>query len=126
MDNQNTLNVEDFVIYKENGQIMSGGYTVDSILINQNRSPIYSSNKNQTGGDNVSSTIFSDLAVPGGLLFTVNNNNYKKYDTIHNNSNDNNLFDNLLKLLQPKNKKQHNIKTKKNKNKSKLTRKQKI
>ena len=26
MDNQNTLNVEDFVIYKENGQIMSGGY----------------------------------------------------------------------------------------------------
>ena len=34
------LTAEDFVIYKENGQIMSGGYSVNSILLNHNRSPI--------------------------------------------------------------------------------------
>ena len=72
------LNAEDFVIYRENGQIMSGGYSVDSILLNQNRSPIYSSNKEQTGGKTVSSSMFSDLAIPGGLLFTANNNKFKK------------------------------------------------
>ena len=119
------LNAEDFVIYRENGQIMSGGYSVDSILLNQNRSPIYSSNKEQTGGKTVSSSIFSDLAIPGGLLFTANNNNFKKYETIHHNTIDDNLFDNLLKLLGPNNKKQHNLKTKKIRNKHKTTRKNK-
>tara|TARA_Y100000992_G_scaffold293648_1_gene252512 strand:- start:431 stop:811 length:381 start_codon:yes stop_codon:yes gene_type:complete len=126
MDKANTLTVEDFVIYKENGQIMSGGYTVDSILLNQNRAPIYSSNKSQKGGDSVSSSLFSDLAVPGGLLFTVSKNDCKKYDTVHNNTTNDNLFDNLLQLLHPKNKKNHNLKTRKNKNKIKLTRKHKI
>jgi hypothetical protein len=125
MDKANTLTVEDFVIYKENGQIMSGGYTVDSILLNQNRAPIYTKNKSQTGGENVSSSLFSDLAVPGGLLFTVSNNNCKKYDTVHNDTTNDNLFDKLLQLLHPKNKKNHNLKTKKNKNKIKLTRKNK-
>ena len=41
------LTAQDFVFYKENDQIMSGGYSVDSILLNQNRSPIISSNKEQ-------------------------------------------------------------------------------
>ena len=31
------LTAQDFVFYKENDQIMSGGYSVDSILLNQNR-----------------------------------------------------------------------------------------
>ena len=30
------LTAQDFVFYKENDQIMSGGYSVDSILLNQN------------------------------------------------------------------------------------------
>lgn len=122
---ENPLNAEDFVIYRENGQIMSGGYSVDSILLNQNRSLIYSSNKEQTGGKTVSNSIFSDLAIPGGLLFTSCNNNFKKYDTTHEDIVDENLFDNLLKLLDPKNKKKHNLKTKKVKSKHKTTRKNK-
>ncbi len=123
---ENPLTAEDFVIYKENGQIMSGGYSVDSILLNQNRTPIYSSNKQQEGGKTVSSSMFSDLAIPGGLLFTTTNNNSKKYETTHHSTIDDNLFDNLLKLLDPNNKKQHNLKTKKLRSKHKKTRKNKI
>lgn len=117
------LTAEDFVIYKENGQIMSGGYSVNSILLNHNRSPIISSNKEQSGGENVSTSIFSDLAVPGGLLFTTPNYKKNSYESTSYNDVDDNLFDNLLKMLDPTSNKQHNRKTKKHRNKHKITKK---
>lgn len=123
MDNQ--LTAEDFVIYKENGKMMSGGYSVNSILLNQEKSPIYSVSK-QKGGDTVSSSIFSDLAIPGGLLFTSKINNCNKYKINYNDETDDDLFNNLLKMLDPQSKKIHNMKTKKNKNKNKITRKKKF
>ena len=121
----NQLTAEDFVIYKENGKMMSGGYSVNSILLNQEKSPIYSVSK-QKGGDTVSSSIFSDLAIPGGLLFTSKINNCKKYEVNYNDEIDDNLFNSLLKMLDPQSKKTHNIKTRKNKNKNKISRKKKI
>jgi len=118
------LTAQDFVFYKENDQIMSGGYSVDSILLNQNRSPIISSNKEQSGGENVSTSIFSDLVVPGGLLFTTpNNNNKNNYETIHHDYKDDNLFDKLLKMLDPTCNKKHNLKTKKKRMRHKITKK---
>lgn len=119
----NLLTAEDFVIYKENGQIMSGGYLVNSILLNNGGAPIISK-KSQTGGENVSSSLFSDLAIPGGLLYSMQNNTGKKFETVHCDKTDDNLFDNLLKMLGP-DKKTHNLKTKKLRNKNKITRKHK-
>ena len=40
----------DLVFYKENDQIMSGGYLIDSILLKQGISPM--TTYNQTGGIN--------------------------------------------------------------------------
>jgi hypothetical protein len=115
------LTAEDFVIYKENGNVMSGGYSVNSIILNNNGSAIHNSN-NQVGGETVSSSLFSDYAIPGGLLFSTQTPKPNKYETYNNNIADNSLFDNLLKLIEPNNKK-YNIKTKKNKAKNKITRK---
>jgi hypothetical protein len=118
------LTAEDFVIYKENGEIMSGGYKVDSILLNQNSSPILTEKSNgQHIGGNVSSSLFSDLAIPGGLLFSTNTNKNTKYDVQCTELIEDGLFEKMLKMLDPTFKKTHNLKTKKIKTKHKTTRK---
>mgnify|MGYP001379506069 CR=1 FL=1 len=118
------LTAEDFVIYKENGQIMSGGYKVDSILLNQDSAPILTEKKdNQHTGGNVSSSLFSDLAIPGGLLFSTNTNKTTQYDVQHSELIEDGLFEKMLKMLDPSFKKTHNLKTKKMKTKHKTTRK---
>jgi hypothetical protein len=62
------LGSDDFIFYKENGKIISGGYTVNSILLNSGISPMQTNNiGNQTGGK--VSSVFENLAVPAGLFY---------------------------------------------------------
>ena len=62
------LSGNDLVYYKENNRIMSGGFNINSILMNQNISPVLSMNKSEQVGGNVSN-LFKSLAVPTGLLY---------------------------------------------------------
>ena len=62
------LGTDDFIFYKENGKIMSGGYTVNSILLNNGISPMQTNNTdNQVGGK--VSAVFENLAVPAGIFY---------------------------------------------------------
>jgi len=65
---------EDLIFYKDttNGQIMSGGYLIDSIMLKNGVSPMttyhYKGGFKDKEDDNVSS-IFDNLAVPAGLFY---------------------------------------------------------
>lgn len=110
------LNEKDFVLYRENNQIKSGGYSVDSILLNKNSPAVTTYNKQNGGGSKKVSEIFSNLAVPAGLFYgnekkslnslkpIIENNDTVLPDSIH---------DQLLELLEPTKKQLYNIKTKK-------------
>jgi hypothetical protein len=73
------LSPADMVFYKEvdeitkEGKIMSGGFSIESLLWNKGESPMYTANSpaNLTGGNSVSG-IFKNLAVPAGLLYQKN------------------------------------------------------
>lgn len=111
------LEKNDFVIYRENNQIKSGGYSVNSILLNKNNPAVTTYNQ-QNGGGGIKkvSEIFSSLAVPAGLYYgsekktlntlkpIIENNDTVLPDSIH---------DQLLELLEPTKKQLYNIKTKK-------------
>jgi hypothetical protein len=59
----------EFVFFKSGGSIQSGGYSVNSLFLNQGISPITTINQNT--GDHMSSSIsdiFKDLAVPSWVL----------------------------------------------------------
>lgn len=71
---------EDLVFYKENDKVMSGGYSINSIMLKEGISPM--TTYNYSGGANTS--LFENLAVPAGLFYM----NPKKtddclYDTNH-------------------------------------------
>jgi len=66
------LSANDMVFYKEGEQIMSGGFSVDSILLKNNDS------KSNFGGGGMSN-IFKDLAVPAGLLYQPSYATKKKF-----------------------------------------------
>ena len=64
MSSENVLSNNDLAFYtNENGSIMSGGFSVNSILMNQ-RGGLMTTKKMQLGG----SELFHDLAVPSLLL----------------------------------------------------------
>jgi len=61
---------EDLVFYKENNQIMSGGYSIDSILLKEGIAPMTTFNDSLSGGRKEKvSNLFENLAVPAGLLY---------------------------------------------------------
>lgn len=66
----NQFSGEDLIFYKENDKIMSGGYLINSILLNQGLPAMTTLNQNYYGGhlEKVSS-IFENLAVPAGLFY---------------------------------------------------------
>jgi hypothetical protein len=121
----------DLVFYKENDQIMSGGYLIDSILLKQGISPM--TTLNQQGGnkkydkhdDNQVSSIFENLAVPAGLLYTYSkgnvlqdlNDNHSKQRNI---MLDDEIHDEFIKRIEMNlNPKRKNKKTKKQRNNNK-------
>lgn len=68
----------DLIFYKKDGQIMSGGYSIDSILLKEGISPMTTLNTDiQQGGSRVSS-LFENLAIPAGLFFTNQHGGSKK------------------------------------------------
>lgn len=90
------FNDNELVFYKKNGEIQSGGYKVESLLMKQGKSPMVTLNDTiQTGGgENTKSksksksnsksssketdnylSLFKDLAVPTGLFYIQNNIN---------------------------------------------------
>jgi hypothetical protein len=62
------FSMDDLIFYNEDGQINSGGYSVNSALLKQNMSPMVTINQEQQGGKNVSSP-FENLAVPVGIYY---------------------------------------------------------
>ena len=121
----------DLVFYKENDQIMSGGYLIDSILLKQGISPM--TTLNQQGGDKrygkqddkQVSSIFENLAVPAGLLYTYSkgnvlqdlNDNHSKHRNI---MLDDEIHDEFIKKIEMNlNSKRKNTKTKKQYNNKK-------
>lgn len=68
------LSANDMIFYKEGDKIMSGGFSIESLLLHKGQSPMYtangSENTNITGGS--VSSIFKNLAVPAGLLYQTN------------------------------------------------------
>ena len=113
---------DDLVFYQDNksGNIMSGGYNINSILLKEGIAPMTTYNTNLSGGsklenNNNISSIFDNLAVPAGLFYydqkagsNDQNIEYKNTEPI---SED--LHDKLFKLVEINNKKKQ--KTYKNK-----------
>ena len=113
------LTEKDFIIYKDNNQIKSGGYSIKSILLNKDKAAMDSLNINteQNGGGKVSD-LFSNLAIPAGLLYISSNSNpltYKIKDTEYHNVITDSIHDQLLELVISKEKSRYNIKTRRNK-----------
>lgn len=73
-NNNNTEPLEifeggDFVFTQDGaGEIMSGGYKINSFFLNQGKPIMTTYNKNDQIGDNVSSP-FENLAIPAGLFY---------------------------------------------------------
>ena len=66
----NQFSGEDLIFYKENDKIMSGGYLINSILLNQGLPAMTTLNQNYYGGQREKvSSIFENLAVPAGLFY---------------------------------------------------------
>jgi hypothetical protein len=70
------LQDRDLIFYKNNGKIMSGGYDVESHMLQNDISPMRTLNIDQDGGkettnkeDKKVSNEFENLAVPAGLYY---------------------------------------------------------
>lgn len=126
---------DDFVMIERNGEILSGGFKVDSILLKNKRSPMHTLNKGSMngGGTNVSD-LFKDLAVPAGIFYQPNKTGGGNKDdgekTTQEDEVDDDLYEKLVKLAsvedtQQKGGRQKKRGTKKDMvNKKKVTKKQ--
>jgi hypothetical protein len=106
------LNHNDLIFYKQDGQIISGGYSLNSALLKNGISPMQTMNtleQTKTGGTNKVqkvSEMFTNFAVPAGLYLMnpTNPTNPDKpkghYDTHHTMLSDD-IYDKLFKLVQP-------------------------
>lgn len=111
------IDFDDFVFLKDsNGNLKGGGFTINSGMLLDT----ISSNE-QIGGKKTAANEclekINHLSIPAGLFYnpkTHFKNHAIKYD---NNKEiiDENIYDTLLDLVDPENKKLHSIKTKKNK-----------
>ena len=137
------LNHNDLIFYKQDGQIISGGYSLNSALLKNGISPMQTMNtleQTKTGGTNKVqkvSEMFTNFAVPAGLYLMnpINPTNPDKpkghYDTHHTMLSDD-IYDKLFKLVQPDETTKKYTKTKKyikhqdkQNNKQKYTKKRK-
>jgi hypothetical protein len=92
---------DDFVMIERNGEILSGGFHVNSILLKHKQSPMQTINKNFNGGGINVSDLFKDLAVPAGIFFQPNKTGGYREDknkVIDENEVDDDLYEKLVKL----------------------------
>ena len=120
MQTVNEITPDDLVITKEGKNVMSGGYKIDNLFLENNISPLTTDNsKNQEGG-NISS-MFSNLAVPAGLLLLQQKVNKHTFSNMYNKDSseviDSSLYDKLLGIASGKkevsSKKEKKLKVKK-------------
>jgi hypothetical protein len=124
---------DDFVMIERNGEILSGGFRVDSILLKHKQSPMHTLNQKFYGGASNVSDLFKDLAVPSGIFFQPNKTGgYKenRNKVIEEEEVEDDLYDKLVKLasVQEKIKEKKQRKTKRGDmkpevNKKKITKK---
>ncbi len=101
------LRPDELLFYKEGDNIMSGGYSINSLFLNDGISPMKTLNSlenDQTGGKKISS-IFDNLAVPAGL-FLINQNSFTGMSNLTTNKYKNsemlpdNIFDEFMKMIE--------------------------
>lgn len=102
-----TLLQNDLIFYKNTeGAIMSGGYNVESHMLQNGISPMKTLNLSQQGGnDDKMSSNFSNMAVPAGLYFITQQNTNKRnkeqmnYSKQHKELPDS-IFDSLYEMIE--------------------------
>ena len=135
----NGLNSNDLVFYKEGENVMSGGYKLNSIFLQNGVSPMQTNNinngKKRNKGleseeeknlslDKEVSSLFNDLVIPVGLflnnskLFPENKLPFREYEEHTMISDD--IFDKLFKMVEYDSRKNKFSKTKKMKNDFKM------
>jgi|688.fasta_scaffold315396_1 hypothetical protein len=98
---------DDFLFYKNGDVIMSGGYSIDSLLLKEGISPMQTFNSLENGGNliggNKPSNIFENLAVPAGLLF-INKKNIGSYSSLSDYKETkmlpDNIFDEFMSMIE--------------------------
>ena len=95
----------DMIYNTEDGNTRAGGYSVESLLLNQGMSALYSANSGG-GKDEKVSDRFKHLAVPAGLFYMHENINNSARINDKNDSNiiNDDLYEKLLKLAEHDNK----------------------
>ena len=86
---------------------MSGGYSIDSLLLKEGISPMQTFNSLENGsnqmGGNKASNIFENLAVPAGLLF-INKKNIGSYSSLSDYKETkmlpDNIFDEFMNMIE--------------------------
>lgn len=105
MQTLNEITADDLVITKEGKNVMSGGYKIDNLFLQNNISPFKTDNSSNQEGGNVSS-MFSNLAVPAGLLLLQQKTNKKTFSNMYNKASseviDSSLYDKLLGIASGK------------------------
>ena len=104
------LDTNDLLFYKQqqggNDIIMSGGYSIDSLLLKEGISPMQTFNSLENGnqmGGNKASNIFENLAVPAGLLY-INKKNIGSYSSLSDYKETkmlpDNIFDEFMNMIE--------------------------
>jgi len=96
---------DDFVMTERNGEIIAGGFRVNSLLLKHNQSPMHTLNQQMQGGgptENVSD-VFKDLAIPAGIFYqpttTTKSGGYRLGENVVEEEDvDDDLYDKLVKL----------------------------
>lgn len=120
MSTINEITPDDLVITKEGKNVMSGGYKIDNLFLENNISPLTTDNSENQEGGNISS-MFSNLAVPAGLLLLQQKVNKHTFSNMYNKDSseviDSSLYDKLLDIASGKkevsSKKEKKLKVKK-------------
>lgn len=104
-------NDDDFVMIERNGEIISGGFNINSLLLKYKQSPMYTLNQKMTGGGpgNNVSDIFKDLAIPAGIFYNpikTGGSSENKNNVIQEDEVDDDLYEKLVKMASVENKKQ--------------------
>ena len=76
-----SLGADDMVFYKEGEKVMSGGFLVDSIMLQKGGAPMQTiQNDDENNDDEVNSmsSVFKDMAVPAGLLYQSGGSHSKR------------------------------------------------